>query len=88
MAFGWSRRFMVISWHFVAGEASVAWETDSRALFWPIGKLSGYGWLGVELFFLISGFVICMSSWGRTAGLIRDLSHSRGSIPRIGWLSC
>jgi len=59
---------MVVSWHFVAGEASVAWETDSRQLFWPIGKLSGYGWLGVELFFLISGFVICMSSWGRTAG--------------------
>ena len=27
-----------------------------------------YGGLGVELFFLISGFVICMSSWGRTVG--------------------
>ncbi|OLE20151.1 MAG: hypothetical protein AUG49_25875 [Catenulispora sp. 13_1_20CM_3_70_7] len=27
-----------------------------------------YGDLGVELFFLISGFVICMSSWGRTVG--------------------
>jgi len=27
-----------------------------------------YGGLGVELFFLISGFVICMSSWGRTLG--------------------
>jgi peptidoglycan/LPS O-acetylase OafA/YrhL len=27
-----------------------------------------YGFLGVELFFLISGFVICMSSWGRTLG--------------------
>ncbi|NJP77312.1 acyltransferase, partial [Streptomyces sp. AA8] len=28
--------------------------------------ISGYGWLGVEAFFLISGFVICMSCWGRT----------------------
>ncbi|GAB1644811.1 acyltransferase family protein [Krasilnikovia sp. MM14-A1259] len=27
-----------------------------------------YGFLGVELFFLISGFVICMSSWGRGLG--------------------
>ncbi|MEU3368887.1 acyltransferase family protein [Streptomyces sp. NPDC006711] len=26
----------------------------------------GYGWLGVEAFFLISGFVICMSCWDRT----------------------
>ncbi|WP_329580833.1 acyltransferase [Kitasatospora sp. NBC_01250] len=24
-----------------------------------------YSWLGVELFFLISGFVICMSCWGK-----------------------
>ncbi|MGC5287848.1 acyltransferase family protein [Micromonospora sp. DT231] len=31
----------------------------------PLAKLSAYGWLGVQLFFLISGFVICMSSWGR-----------------------
>ncbi|MFI7382812.1 acyltransferase family protein [Streptomyces sp. NPDC049813] len=28
--------------------------------------VAGYGWLGVEAFFLISGFVICMSCWGRT----------------------
>ncbi|WP_433296586.1 acyltransferase family protein [Actinoplanes sp. CA-030573] len=26
----------------------------------------GLGWMGVECFFVISGFVICMSSWGRT----------------------
>ncbi|MEV4631348.1 acyltransferase [Micromonospora sp. NPDC049523] len=34
-------------------------ELDRDSLVW-------YGWLGVQLFFIISGFVICMSSWGRT----------------------
>jgi len=57
---------MVVTWHFVAGQASSAWEANTRELFPPLWKLAGYGWLGVELFFLISGFVICMSSWGRT----------------------
>ncbi|MGW2815655.1 acyltransferase family protein [Streptomyces sp. NPDC001415] len=32
-----------------------------------IHAVSGYGWLGVEAFFLISGFVICMSCWDRTS---------------------
>jgi peptidoglycan/LPS O-acetylase OafA/YrhL len=29
-------------------------------------RLAAYGWIGVEIFFVISGFVICMSCWGRT----------------------
>jgi peptidoglycan/LPS O-acetylase OafA/YrhL len=33
-----------------------------------------YGFLGVEVFFLISGFVICMSGWGRT---VRGFAASR-----------
>ncbi|MEY9925987.1 peptidoglycan/LPS O-acetylase OafA/YrhL [Catenulispora sp. GP43] len=34
----------------------------------PLVAVVTYGDLGVQLFFLISGFVICMSSWGRTLG--------------------
>lgn len=36
--------------------------------------IAAYGWIGVEIFFVISGFVICMSCWGRTP---RDFFVSR-----------
>jgi peptidoglycan/LPS O-acetylase OafA/YrhL len=39
-----------------------------------IFRVSAYGWIGVEIFFVISGFVICMSCWDRRP---RDFFVSR-----------
>jgi peptidoglycan/LPS O-acetylase OafA/YrhL len=45
-----------------------SWGQPSTSLFPRVTLLTGYGWLGVELFFVISGLVICMSAWGRGLG--------------------
>ncbi|MET0425575.1 MAG: acyltransferase, partial [Actinoplanes sp.] len=51
---------------------SVAWRIDGvhpPAWFLPTAsRFTVYGFLGVELFFLISGFVIAMSAWNRPLG--------------------
>ncbi|MEU7906205.1 acyltransferase [Actinoplanes sp. NPDC049118] len=56
----------------------VSWRLDGihpPAHFVPhAGHVLIYGFLGVEVFFLISGFVICMSGWGRSP---RDFLASR-----------
>ena len=56
----------MVSWHYVAfgHGASLTPYAQVPALY----PVAAYGWLGVELFFLISGFVICMSSIGHTLG--------------------
>ena len=43
------------------------WGEPTEEVFGPVvHAIAAYGWMGVDLFFLISGFVICMSGWGRT----------------------
>ncbi|MFI6780059.1 acyltransferase family protein [Micromonospora sp. NPDC050276] len=61
---------MVVVYHLLHGEGvrDQAWGAPAGQLFPGLAGVAAYGWLGVELFFLISGFVICMSSWGRTVG--------------------
>ncbi len=63
---------LMVAAHHYAG----TWRTDQPGnLIWdrPVSeimptvfRLASYGWIGVEIFFVISGFVICMSCWGRT----------------------
>ncbi|WP_152626357.1 acyltransferase family protein [Streptacidiphilus carbonis] len=45
-----------------------AWGRPIRQVFPTAAWLGAYMWTGVCLFFLISGFVICMSSWGKGLG--------------------
>lgn len=55
---------MVVSFHYIGlGDAWSAKAPHGFPL--PVYWASEYGFLGVELFFLISGFVICMSAMGR-----------------------
>ncbi len=54
----------VVLYHFT-GRTSTAWGPDQTDRLGGIGRWTGYGSLGPELFFVISGFVILMTAWGR-----------------------
>lgn len=58
---------MVALYHYGgrSGDISRAWGESPRSLFPALHGLFAYGCLGVQIFFVISGFVICMSGWGR-----------------------
>jgi peptidoglycan/LPS O-acetylase OafA/YrhL len=61
--------------HHFTGIPAPEWPGgDARNVFPALGQVTHYGFLGVELFFLISGFVILLSAWDRRPG---DFALSR-----------
>ncbi|WP_433827973.1 acyltransferase family protein [Actinoplanes sp. CA-015351] len=59
---------VVLIYHYSAVKNNHIWSEPPKEAFPTAHSITFYGWLGVNLFFLISGFVICMSSWGRSLG--------------------
>src|SRR4051794_4426878 len=57
----------VVAFHFTA-RPNRSFGIDVNEVFPDLGTLTVYGSLGVELFFIISGFVILASVWGRSTG--------------------
>ncbi|MEV7416395.1 acyltransferase [Streptomyces sp. NPDC089919] len=58
---------MVAGYHYGGrgGEVQASWGASPRQLFPTASPWLAYGCLGVQVFFVISGFVICMSAWGK-----------------------
>ena len=57
----------VVLYHFTATSTVGAyWQARPVDVFGPLNAVSRYGWLAVELFFVLSGFVIALSAQGRT----------------------
>lgn len=69
---------MVAAYHYGGrdGEIGEAWGSSPQLQFPTTHSWFAYGCLGVQIFFVISGFVICMSGWGRP---LRAFFASRAS---------
>ncbi|MFD5283285.1 acyltransferase family protein [Streptomyces rubrogriseus] len=69
---------MVAAYHYGGrgGDVTAAWGSSPKFQFPTLHSLFAYGCLGVQVFFVISGFVICMSGWGRS---LRSFFASRAS---------
>ncbi|HEX8628303.1 MAG TPA: acyltransferase, partial [Catenuloplanes sp.] len=53
---------------FLAAFAVLMFHFNNRGDYAILFPVTSYLWAGVELFFMISGFVICMSAWGKGVG--------------------
>lgn len=59
---------IAVMMHHFTGVPQGSWNGDPRIIFPSLSTVTRFGHLGVNLFFLISGFVILMSVWKRTPG--------------------
>ncbi len=63
---------LMVALHHYAGTSRVNqpgnpfWGRPVSEIMPTVFRFASFGWIGVEIFFVISGFVICMSCWGRT----------------------
>jgi peptidoglycan/LPS O-acetylase OafA/YrhL len=69
---------MVAAYHYGGrdGDVTKAWGSSPKQQFPTLHSFFAYGCMGVQIFFVISGFVICMSGWGRP---LRSFFASRAS---------
>ncbi|WKV71005.1 acyltransferase [Streptomyces sp. PCS3-D2] len=58
----------VVLFHYLASYGTIPWQRTAGELFPALHRIAQFGWLGVAFFFMISGFVICMSGWGKSLG--------------------
>lgn len=65
-------RFVAVGFvvlHHFAGVRSTVWAgRDAQKIYPELAGVAHFGYLGVQLVFMISGFVILMAAWGRNAG--------------------
>ncbi|WP_158437820.1 acyltransferase family protein [Naasia lichenicola] len=75
----------VVLFHYTS-RVNVAWGNDAPQVLWaPLSTVTSYGLMGVDFFFLISGFVVLMSAWG--ADLPKFVASRVGRLYPAYWVA-